>query len=253
MVDYTAPFREPLEEIFEVQNAGSAIYVAPLAVGARTPADRILTVGTAPTTGDEKIKLTSNQANGTWLRAGQILTFGANKVIVTASTLVATSATDVPVEALTAVPSGTTTVWENFQILSPKDIAFPAENSGQNRKDLTYGLQGSEVTTSVTFNPQIQAFVRLDDRGLMDHVFNGALQGKSKYCYIARNGGFGAYGRIIPKGFSVPGAVDGLAEASFTANYQAPYAVHTVPGFLTPEQKTAVNAVRVRLGIPIFA
>lgn len=245
----------------EVLTAGSRVLVAPLAtVAADEPAITTLTVDTGSTlaVGSTTVPLTTDSTTGTKLVAGTALYFdGTNKVVVAADVTVATGAvaTDVTVEPTTATlaDAAIATTWGLLSILSPSDIPNVSSDTMVDRKDLTFGLQGSQVKVGTAFQPQIAAIVHPDDEAFYNLIYPASNGAESLFVHLVYNGGLHAFGPAKVSNLNIPGAINEIQRATFTLDFQAPYAKPTKYQYLSVTEKAALNTVCKLSGLSIYS
>ena len=86
----------------EILNQGACIFVKILDNCESEPNLDVITVETAIAISDETASLSSDQTNGTFLRAGTVLNFDTGSIVVLNDTLVANVATAVEIEPAAA-------------------------------------------------------------------------------------------------------------------------------------------------------
>lgn len=277
VASYADVFRPDFSSCNEIQNAGSIIKVSTLYNCLNEPPVYTLTAAAA-TVGAASIQLTFtsvspaiiNNAAGTavqpasyqvLLSKGTNLYFGSSApytvVTVAQDTVVAGtagttttaaaagSATTVPVNPLTsALSAGTTTTWGLLQLVSPTDIPITDQDQTVDRMDLSYGLQGSNVKTSIGKQSQVTSIAVPGDAAFWGVIFPGSQQAGSVFTHIARNGGVHAWGPAKIMNLSMPGAIKEIMRPAFQIDFQAPYASPTLRSFITdPNQQAAYDTV----------
>lgn len=255
MVDYLTPFAPQQIGVNEIHNAGSLALFAPLPTqGSKAPVEATLTPAAALAAATS-LTLTTDQTGGTWLRSGSILYLGAKTAVVTETTKVLTAGTPVPVEPLAAAIAVTdlAKTWGLLQLLSPINIPLNSTDSSEDRTDLTYYLQGSEVKTKVMSESQISVFDRADDRAYNELVDPAAKSGVYVFAHLFKNGGKHQWGRVQVSGSTDDGAVAALAKPQFTLKWQAPYAQPTRYAYLESAQQTLMNSVMKLSGLAIYS
>jgi hypothetical protein len=241
----------------EVLNAGSVLLVAPLAsTAAVEPAIVTVTMEAQAASGATSISVVHDKAIAVVLRAGEVLHFGSNRAIVAVETSVPTGATptSVPVEALAAqiADAATATTWNLKRILAPSDIPNVSSDTMVDRKDLTYGLQGSQVKVGTAFAPQIAAIVHPEDDAFFELIYPASSGAQSIFAHIAYNGGLHAFGSAKVSNLSIPGAINEIQRATFTLDFQAPFAKPTKYEYLTSTEKTSLNSVMRLSGLNVY-
>ncbi|MGV2830600.1 hypothetical protein [Myxosarcina sp. GI1(2024)] len=244
---------EPVNN-FQVLNAGSILLVANLpSTTALEPQVHTLSVETEGSSGDETISLTSDQT-ATFLRKGSVLHFTEEALTVTADTTVSSTATDVPVEALTTTVAAASeaTTWALLKILSPMNIPFNIESQTTSRTDLNT-IDGSTVKVQRDFNPQIQCFSRPDDKALWEVIFPASEQTINIYAHIVRTSGMHAFGVAQVNGFNVDGAQSNLEQPQFTLAYQGRKGLTAPYANLSTEDQANLEAVAKLSGLVSYA
>lgn len=245
----------------EILTAGSRILFAPLATTAsEEPAVTTLTVETtaALAVGTTTVPMTTSSTLGTSLKVGTALYFGGtNKVVVAAEVTVATgvNATNVTVEPTTAelADSVTATTWNLLSLLSPSDIPNVSTDTMVDRKDLTFGLQGSQVKVGTAFQPQIAAIVNPKDDAFYKVIYPASNGAESIFVHLVYNGGLHAWGAAKVSNLNIPGPINEIQRMTFTLDFQAPYAKPTKWQYLTTTEKADFNTVMKLSGLSIYA
>ncbi|MGK7892348.1 MAG: hypothetical protein AB4372_01525 [Xenococcus sp. (in: cyanobacteria)] len=249
MTTHAEAFLSEFENENEILNAGTALFLAPVAVGKKEPSLATLTVGTALTGGEESVELSSDIE--VILRKDTVLTFGSDEVVVAANTTVTTSSTTVPIEAAPAAIAGgaTATSWGLLKLLSPTNIPINIEAQDVDRTDLNNGLQGSMVKVKIEMNNQITAIGRKDDQALYDYAFGASTSTASLYALIASTDGVHAFGRVQVSGWTKDSNINEIARPQFTIKFQAPWAAAKPYKWLTTALQTELNLVRTKAGL----
>jgi hypothetical protein len=245
----------------EILTAGSRVLFAPLAtVASSEPAVTTLSVDTGSTLaiGTTTIPMTTSAGTGTPLKAGTALYFsGTNKVVVAANVTVATGAspTNVTVEPTTATlaDGATATTWNLVSLLSPSDIPNVSTDTMVDRKDLTFGLQGSQVKVGTAFQPQIAAIVNPNDEAFYQVIYPASNGAESIFVHLVYNGGLHAWGPAKVSNLNIPGPINEIQRMTFTLDFQAPYAKPTKWQYLSAGLKTDLNDVMKLSGLSIYA
>jgi hypothetical protein len=239
----------------EILNAGSIVLVGILEDCAKEPKIHTLTLGNAIAVGDVTASLTSDQIDGTFLREGLVLYFGANSVVVTSSILITQAATTVSIEPATAIIDTTVPAqtWALLKLLSPTNIPLNLESEMVDRTDLN-SMQGANVKTSINFKPQIQAIASLKDRALWEVIFKGAKTTLSAYANIVYSTTQNALGRVLISGYNADGGNKEIVRPQFTLEFQGEDYEVTSPWQYEPIANQAIinNAMKLS-GMNIYS
>ena len=175
-------------------------------------------------------------------------------LIITADTLV-TTATSVPIEALTvAIPdTDTAETWGMLALLSPTNIPFNIEASEVNRTDLTYGLQGSMVKSKIEVNNQISTIGRKDDQALYDYFFGASYTDQRIYTIFEYSDDTHGFGQSEIIGWNRDGNIEEITRPQFTAKLQAPFGIAKPFKWETLENQTSLNDMRKLAGLSILS
>lgn len=252
-LSFAERFAPTPENCNQILNAGSFVYAAPNPCGQDEPTVATISVPTAGVIGDETISLTSSITEGTTLRRNSLLHLTTGIIVVTADTLV-TTATSVPIEALTvAIPdTDTATTWGMLALLSPTNIPFNIEASEVNRTDLTYDLQGSMVKSKIEVNNQISTIGRKDDRALYDYFFGASYTDQRIYTIFEYSDDTHGFGQSEIVGWNRDGNIEEITRPQFTAKLQAPFGIAKPFKWETTENQAALNAMRQLAGLSIL-
>ena len=234
-----------------IQTSGSIILCATLTADAQEPATATLTVGGTPTLGDETLDLTSDIP--VILRRGTKLTTSNGSVVTvtTETELTAATSASVPVEPLaTPVPTAAATIktWGLLRILSPQALPLTSDSTNVDRKDYTFGLQGSEVKTRVNLNSSVQIINQATDRAYWEVMHPASLGSNNVFALIVTNAEHG-FGAAQVTSLTDDNAIDEISRPSFDLMFQAPFARVGQYAYLTPARKTKLNEVRSLAGL----
>lgn len=262
MSSYAQTFVPPTIATNEVLTAGAQLFVASLASATSPrplePVVITFTADAAAASEDTSISLTHNQAStAVIVRQGMVLYFGAVKAVITAETSIASgsSATSVPVEALSAsiAEDATATSWNLLRVLSPSDIPNTSTDTMVDRKDLTFGLQGSQVKVGTTFEPQVTVIRNPNERALDQIIYPASNGAQSIFAHIVYPGGLHVWGSTKVSNFTLPNAINEIQRPQFTLNFQAPYARPTIFAFLSTAEKAVFNTVMQLSGLNTYS
>jgi hypothetical protein len=236
-----------------VQTSGSILLVGKLDGASEEPAVATLTVvDTAIVAGDEVLTLSSD--SDVTLRRGLILKFttGAN-VVVAETTSIAAGATavSVPVEPLvTPLPANgnTAQTWGLLRVLSPTALPLTSDSTNVDRKDYTYGLQGSEVKTRVNLNSSVQIINQATDRAYYEVIHPATQNASNVFVMIVTNAEH-AFGACQVSSLTDDNAIDEISRPSFDLMFQAPFARVGAYSYLEAGQKTKLNEARALAGL----
>jgi hypothetical protein len=256
----TDSFQYPLSNCRQIQNAGISLYVSRLAACASEPLVYTLVLNGATVVNDTAVDFDGitpvpTATNPLFLRNGSRLYFGANFITIDGDqTITAATATNIAVRDVTAIvaDNATTTTWGMKRILSPTNIPLTSNSNTVDRKDLTDGLQGSNVVTGKTLESAVQIITRVDDLAFWDVCFPASESGENIYAVIVRPETRMAFGQAQVSNSSVDGGINEIARDQFTLMYQAPYAYTSTYTRSTAVQKTAMNATASLTGLPLF-
>jgi hypothetical protein len=234
-----------------VQTSGSIILVQSLTADAQEPDIATISIDTAPIIGDEEISLESDI--DVVLRQGTRLHFGADVVVVSSNTeLEADTPVLVPVEELTVVPTGTAETWGLLRLLSPQALPLTSDSTNVDRKDYTFGLQGSEVKTRVNLNSSVQIINQVTDRAFWEVVHPAGLGSNNIFSMIVTNAEH-AFGAAQVTSLTDDNALDEISRPSFDLLFQAPFARVGQYAYLPTNQQTALNEVRKLAGLSLLS
>lgn len=238
----------------EILNQGTCIFVKALDNCAKEPTAITITVDTTPVAvDDETVSLTASVAD-TFLRAGTILTFGANTLTVLNDVTVGTTATSVAIEPATAIIAAAATA-ETFallELLSPENVPYNIEATTVDRTDLK-SFQTSSVKTNNGFKPQIQCIASKDDKALWQ-VFEGARTVRDVYAVIYYSSDQLVFGRAIITGYNFDGAKSEIQRPQFTLEFQGDdYRTTTTYLEADANEQAVMNEIARLAGIPEFA
>lgn len=246
-------FPQEVDSCRRIININSVLLVAKLTCPNDEADVTILTPAVAAI-GDTTVSVTSNNAEGIYLRKGSVIKFGTKTATVTADTLVPTgaTATAVPVEALTAaiVATDLANTYAAQRILSPMNIPTNLTTQKEDSTDLSQGINGSEVVVKVTSSVQIQVFNDINDRALYEYIFDAAKVGGEVFAMIVRGGsGITTFGRAIVSDYTDDGAVNTQSKPSFTLDFQGNFRNIQPYRYLSATEKTALNDFRALFGL----
>jgi len=243
----------------EILNAGNRILVAPLASNSvDEPAQITITVHSATNVNATTVPLKTSSTTGTFLPAGTALYFGgSNKVVVANDVTIApgASATNVATEPITASLAAdvTATTWALLSILSPTDIPNVSSDTMVDRKDLSYGLQSAQVKVATAFQPQIVVIVHPEDKAFYNIIYPASNGSESIFAHILYGGGLHAFGPAKVSNLNIPGTINEIQRATFTLDFQAPFAKPTKWTYLTTSEKANLNTVCRLSGLSIYS
>lgn len=151
---------------------------------------------------------------------------------------------------LTALASGDTAqTWGMLSVASPTDIPLNLNTNTVDRQDLTYGLQGSMVTTSVDLQSQLAFIATPDDPAIWKVIHPYTQQGKDFFLFVERTGGLRAWGRCKGSNLSFQGAVKEITRGSVTLLLQSPFAFPTLRPYQSVTQQAAFDTVGRLAGV----
>ncbi len=247
----------------EFLNAGSLVRVAELTNCADEPTVYTLETSAAAAIGDDSISLFLDPAPAgvtapsVLLTAGSKLYFGATFIPVTiaedikiTATTSATAQTVIVDELTQAVALGASAnTWAMISVASPTDIPLNLNTNTVDRQDLTYGLQGSMVTTSVDLQSQLAFIATADDAAIWQVIYPYTQSGKDFFCYIARSGDLRAWGRCKGSNISFTGATKEISRGSVQLMFQSAWAAPSRPEYLSVSQKATYDTVARLAGV----
>lgn len=239
----------------EILNQGACIFVLALENCANEPTINTLTVDTTPVAiGDESVSLTTDNAEGTFLRAGTVLSFTSGSLVVLNDTTIsAGAATAVEIEpALVAVAAAeTATTFALLELISPENVPFNLEAKTVDRTDLK-SFQESMVKTNNKFAPQIQCIASPDDDALWQ-IFQGARSVQDVYAVIYYPSDQLVFGRALISGYNFDGGVGEIQRPQFTLEFQGKdYSITTNYGQAGASEQALMNEVASLAGLPAF-
>ena len=242
----------------EILNSGAAIYVSLLENCAKEPTLDTITVDTTPVaTGDESVNLVSDDADGTFLRAGSILTFSPSdeSVVILNDVTVTTTPALVEIEEYTGtgIPaSETTQKWGMRKLLSPVNIPFSLEATTVSRDDLS-SFQTSSVKTKNSFNPSVECIAAKDDTALWT-IFDAARTVNDLYVVIVYPSDQLVFGRALVEGFSSDISEGEIMRPSFSLSFQGDdYRMTQVYSQASVAEQAVINEVLQYTGEAVFA
>lgn len=244
-------------------NAGSKLLVTELTTGytGRTgPLEYTLTqkAATAVTVGGTTLTLNITGGTSVIIRDGAVLTFTGDKTFVVNGTQVVTGSdfalTIYPATTSNTLAGGETCItWGLLALNSPSDLPLNETSTMEDRKDLTYGLQGSQNKVGTAFAPQITCFATLEDTAYGKYVKPANGSSNQVFAVLFRGDGLWAAGAALVTNLNENGAVNTQVKPTFTLDFQAPYALPTRYEYLTAGQKAEANLIMRKSGLPIFA
>lgn len=260
-------FLDPVVNCGSIYNAGSTLLVGKLVNCAEEPEVIEVTVATAVVIGDEEIDLTFPASTiEVVLRAGSRLYFGTsvdaavNYVVFVNDVIIPSSATPTALTNIAIEPAETAIAttdtgftWALVAVLSPSNLPINIGSNMTNRKDLTYGLQGSEVKTGITLTSQIQLIAQPEDRAYWDILLPAATGSQLVFALILRSGGQHAFGKAQVGETSNDGAIDEISRPQVNLAFQAPFSIPTLYQYLDADRKVSLNRLRKYAGLPILA
>jgi hypothetical protein len=176
-------------------------------------------------------------------------------VAVDATVATGATPTTVTVEPTTAnLADGTTaTTWGLLSLLSPSDIPNVSTDTMVDSKNLSFGLQGSQVKVGTAFQPQIAAIVNPNDEAFYRVIYPASNGAESIFVHLVYNGGLHAWGAAKVSNLSIPSPINEIQRMTFTLDFQAPYAKPTKWQYLTTPLKTDFNDVMKLSGLSIYS
>lgn len=135
------------------------------------------------------------------------------------------------------------------RILSPTNLPLTDQSQTVDRKDLTYGLQGSQVKVGVTFQPQITLIAAPSDTAFWEVIYPAKATAKRIYVHIARSGDLHAFGAAFVTNMTIDGNINEICRPQFTLDFQAPFALPTLPEYLTADELAELNASLALCGL----
>ena len=139
------------------------------------------------------------------------------------------------------------------KILSPTNLPLTDQSQTVDRKDLTYGLQGSQVKVGVTFQPQITVIAAPSDSAFWEVIYPAKQTANRIWAHIYRNGGLHAWGAAFVTNMTIDGNINEICRPQFTLDFQAPFAMPTRNEFLTADERTVLNEVCTLCDFPTYS
>lgn len=243
-------------------NAGSKLLVTALPsgyIGETGPPEVTLTqkAATAVDVGDEVLIVNISGATSVIIRDGAVLVFGASETFVVKGTQIV-SGTDFELDIYPATTGNTLSggetciTWGLLALDSPSDLPLNETSAMEDRKDLTYGLQGSQNKVGVAFAPQITCFATPEDTAYWKYIKPYSGQAGQIFAVLYRGDGLWAAGAALVSNLTENGAVNTQVKPTFTLEFQAPYALPTKYEYLTTEQQAEAQLIMKKAGLPIF-
>jgi len=236
-----------------VQTSGSILLVGKLTGAAEEPATATLTiVDTTIAIGNETLEMTSDI--DVTLRRGARLKFTVGAPVVVAETTEiegGAAAVAVPVEPLASVlpvNGNTAETWGLLRVLSPTALPLASDSTNVDRKDYTYGLQGSEVKTRVNLNSSVQIINQATDRAYYEVIHPATQNASNVFVMIVTNAEH-AFGACQISSLTDDNAIDEISRPSFDLMFQAPFARVGAYSYLEAGQKTKLNEARALAGL----
>ena len=244
-------------------NAGSKLLVTELTTGytGKTgPLEYTLTqkATTAVSVGGATLTLNITGGTSVILRDGAVLSFTDNKTFVVNGTQVVTGSdfalTIYPATTGNTLAGGETCVtWGLLALDSPSDLPLNETSTMEDRKDLSFGLQGSQNKVGTAFAPQITCFATPSDTAYWKYIKPANGSSNQVFAVIFRGDGLWAAGAALVTNLVENGAVNTQLKPTFTLDFQAPYALSTKYEFLDVAQKAEANLIMKKSGLPIFS
>lgn len=242
----------------EILNQGTCLFVKALDNCASEPQlDTIAVDTTAVADGDETASLVSDNADGTLLRAGAVLTFqpSGESITILNDTVVDTTATPVAIEEYTGSGIPADEEHETFGLLelqSPQNIPFNLEATTVDRTDLK-SFNTAMVKTNNSFNPQVQVIASKEDKALWQ-IFEGARSVRDVYAVIYYPSEQIVFGRALISGYNFDASNGEIQRPQFTLEFQGKdYAVSTTYGEADATEQALINEVLSKAGAPQLA
>ena len=205
------------------------------------------------------VDATGNLVTGVILQKGTVLYFSTTPltpvVVVTDATITATTAgTAQPVAiepAIAAIPAASTaTTWGLVQINSPTDLPLNLNSNNVDRQDLTFGLQGSEVITSVSLQTQLSAIATKNDPGVWRSLLPASQDGSDVFCIIQRQGDIRAWGRVKVSNFQITGQIKEISRIQCQIMFQSPWTMTAFESLTSPVLQNTYRLVGQLSGLP---
>lgn len=193
---------------------------------------------------------------GVYVQKGSVLYFGTIPVVPSETVLVTATtsgaAQTIPIEPATAaIASGAiANTWGLVQINSPTDLPLNLNSNNVDRQDLTFGLQGSEVITSVSLQTQLSMIATKNDPGVWNTLLPAAQNGADVFCVIHRTGDVRAWGRVKVSNFQINGQIKEISRLQCQIMFQAPWTMISYESLTSPTLQNTYRLVGRLAGLP---
>lgn len=252
-----------MDNILEMLNAGSLCRVAELINCANEPTVYTLELSAAALIGANSISVFIDPVPAgittpsVYLSAGSKLYFGATfaavtvaeDVTITATTSVAAQVVEVDTLIAGLASGDAAQTWGMFSVASATDIPLNLNTNTVDRQDLTNGLQGSMVTTSVDLQSQLAFIATPEDPAIWKVIYPYTQAGKDFFCLLERSGGIRAWGKCKGSNISIPGAIKEIARGSVQLMFQSSFAAPTLRQYQTVTQQATFDIVGRLAGV----
>lgn len=255
----TEAFQYPLSNCRQIQNAGISLYVSRLINCADEPTTFTLTTGAIAiddvTAGITGILPVPTADAPLFLRNNSRLYFGTDFVVIDGDQEITADAPTINIKPATVAITAATeaTTWGMKRILSPSNIPLTSNSNTVDRKDLSDGLQGSNVVTGKTLESAVQIITRPDDLAFWDVCFPASESGENIYAVIVRPEGRTAFGQAQISNSSVDGGINEITRDQFTLMFQAQYGYTGLYSRANAAQQASLDSLANLVGLPMYS